>query len=66
MPASPIADYLNTLRANLRASDTTERSHYPALKALIESLAADITAAVEPACFIMQTHVAICERSGII
>jgi predicted helicase len=48
MPPSPISDYLSTLRRDLRAGDTTERSHYPTLKALIESLGAGITAIVEP------------------
>ena len=48
MPPSPISDYLSTLRRELRAGDTTERSHYPTLKALIESLAPGITATVEP------------------
>jgi hypothetical protein len=48
MPASPIANYLNTLRRDLRAGDATERSHYPTLKALIESLAPGTTATVEP------------------
>jgi len=39
MPPSPINDYLAALRRDLRAGGTTERSHYPARKALIESLA---------------------------
>jgi predicted helicase len=48
MPESPINDYLATLRRDLRAGDTTERSHYPTLKALIEALAPGASVTVEP------------------
>ena len=48
MPASPINDYLTTLRKDLRRGDTTERSHYPTLKALIEALAPGASVTVEP------------------
>jgi hypothetical protein len=44
MPPSPIGDYLNTLRANLRAGEATEGSHYPTLKALIEAAASGVSA----------------------
>ncbi len=48
MPTSPISHYLSTLRADLRGRDTTERSHYPTLKALIEAFAPDASVTVEP------------------
>jgi len=48
MSPSAINDYLTTLRRDLRAGGTTERSHYHALKVLIERLAPGITATVEP------------------
>jgi hypothetical protein len=48
MPANPITEYLAALRNALRAGDTTERSHYHALKRLLESLQLRITATIEP------------------
>ena len=44
----PLADYLKSIGKNLASGDATEHTHRPALKSLIESLAAKITATNEP------------------
>jgi len=46
MPISPITTYLAHLRADLKTGDATERTHYPTLKELIESLAPGVNAIV--------------------
>jgi hypothetical protein len=48
MPSSPISDYLNTLRANLRAGDATEGRYYSALEDLVETLQPGINAFAHP------------------
>ena len=48
MPTPPINQYLQTLRRDLRGGDTTEASHYPTLKTLLEASARGIVATVVP------------------
>jgi predicted helicase len=45
---SNLTDYLHTLERDLLRGTTTERSHYPTLKTLIESLAKGISAINDP------------------
>jgi hypothetical protein len=44
----PFSRYLQQIGEALQAGDATEGTHRPALKQLIESLAADVTALNEP------------------
>ncbi|OFW31609.1 MAG: hypothetical protein A3J28_04810 [Acidobacteria bacterium RIFCSPLOWO2_12_FULL_60_22] len=48
MTAHSIDTYRRVLEKDLQAGNDTERTHYPALKTLIQSLAAGITATIEP------------------
>jgi hypothetical protein len=48
MIGSPIDDYRRQIERELLARNATEHTHRPALKALIESLAAGVTATNEP------------------
>ena len=47
MPATSISAYLTQLRQDLRAGGATERTHYSALRALIEALRPGVTAPFE-------------------
>ena len=40
--------YLQTIEANCRSGSATERTHYPALKSLIEALDSSISVISEP------------------
>ncbi len=44
----PLQDYLHAIGKGLEAGNATEHTHRPALKALIEELAAGIIATNEP------------------
>src|SRR5271157_2842358 len=46
--AEPVREYLRSLEHELRSGHTTEHTHRPALKTLLESLQARITATNEP------------------
>ncbi len=48
MPPQPIADYLRALSHDVAKGGRTERSHYPTLKKLLESLRLGAEAIVEP------------------
>ena len=48
MTAHPIDAYRRVLERDLPAGNATEPTHYPTLKALIESLASGITATNNP------------------
>ncbi len=48
MPADPISTYLQAITKNLARGNATEHTHRPALKALLESFDAQITATNEP------------------
>jgi len=48
MAASPIDTYRREIERELQAGNATEHTHRPALKALIESLAPEVTATNEP------------------
>src|SRR3990172_7967442 len=48
MTANPIDTYRRQVERALQAGNATEHTHRPALKDLIESLAAGITATIEP------------------
>jgi predicted helicase len=48
MAESPIRQYLRTLRRDVAARDTTEESHYPTLKDLIEALGTGLRATPVP------------------
>ena len=48
MTSTSIHDYIQSLEKELAAGNTTEHTHRPALKALLESLNPDITATNEP------------------
>ena len=48
MTASPIAAYRRQIEKELQAGNATEHTHRPALKTLIESMAAGVTATNEP------------------
>lgn len=44
----PLQDYIRTIEQELIAGNATEHTHRPALKALIESPVAGVTATNEP------------------
>jgi len=44
----PFSSYLRRLQNDLREGRSTERSHYPTLKELLEGLNSDVTATTEP------------------
>ncbi|MDP2919545.1 MAG: type ISP restriction/modification enzyme [Dehalococcoidia bacterium] len=46
--AKPVQDYIHALEKELAGGNTTEHSHRPALKALLEALVQDIIATNEP------------------
>jgi hypothetical protein len=48
MAANPIHDYLQAIERELAAGNTTEHSHRPALKTLLEALSPGIIATNEP------------------
>jgi len=48
MPPDPFGDYLKSIRRDLSATDATEHTHRPALKALIEALDPHVQAVNEP------------------
>ncbi len=48
MPPAPISQYLAALRQTLKGGDATERSYYPALKALLECFNSAVEAVSEP------------------
>jgi hypothetical protein len=48
MTASPIDTYRRQIERDLQAGNSTEHTHRPALKDLIESLAPGVTATNEP------------------
>lgn len=48
MAANPIDVYRRQIERELQVGNTTEPSHYPALKTLIESLADGVTTTVNP------------------
>jgi hypothetical protein len=48
MTASPIDAYRRQIEKELQAGNATEHTHRPALKTLIESMAAGVTATNEP------------------
>ena len=43
-----LAEYLREIRKNLEKGDSTEHTHRPALKALLETTGKDIVATNEP------------------
>src|SRR3990167_6877746 len=48
MTANPIETYRRVLERDLQAGNATEPTHYPTLKALIQSLAPGVTATNNP------------------
>ena len=48
MTAHPIDTYRRVLERDLQAGNATEPTHYPTLKALIQSLASGVTATNDP------------------